>query len=77
MINHPNRGRLARGDAPDDEQLAETLKAWRAAAGINTQRAGELLGIPARTVEYVEAGRGFRYPKLLAIALQRHGQSDD
>jgi hypothetical protein len=56
----------------DQEQraaLARDLAAWRAAAALTTKGASMRLGIPARTIEGIEAGRGFRYPKLLRIAI--------
>ena len=49
--------------------LARMLKQWRAEADISVSRAEEMLGISARTLEGIEQGRGFRYPKLLVLAL--------
>ncbi len=53
------------------ENLALLLREWRAEKGLNTKKAGEVLGIPHRTVEYIEGGRGFKYPELLRLALQQ------
>jgi hypothetical protein len=47
--------------------LAAQLKAWRGDSSI--RQAAEVLGIPHRTLEGVEQGRGFRYPELLLHAL--------
>lgn len=55
------------------QQATETAKMcreWRAAAGLTASRAAEVLGIPARTYEGIEQGRGFAYPHLLALAIQ-------
>ena len=49
-------------------ELAVTVKKWR--GDIPVSRAAQLLGIPQRTLEGVEQGRGFRYPQLLILALQ-------
>ena len=46
-----------------DAELAAELKAWR--GKISTRDAAELLGIPERTLNGIEQGRGFRYPTLL------------
>jgi DNA-binding XRE family transcriptional regulator len=54
--------------------LARDLAAWRAAAALTTKGAAMRLGIPHRTIEGIEAGRGFRYPRLLRIAI---GKPDD
>lgn len=50
-------------------KLAELLRGWRAGRGINTEEAGELLGLSARTIEGIEQGRGFGTPMLLVLAL--------
>ena len=49
-------------------ELAAAVKKWR--GDIPASRAALLLGIPRRTLEGVEQGRGFRYPQLLILALQ-------
>jgi DNA-binding XRE family transcriptional regulator len=57
----------------DQEQraaLARDLAAWRAAAALTAKGASMRLGIPARTIEHIEGGRGFRYPELLRLAMQ-------
>lgn len=53
----------------DQAEIAQTLKDWRATAGMTQTRAAQVLGLPARTYEGIEAGRGFKYPRLLMLAL--------
>jgi DNA-binding XRE family transcriptional regulator len=48
----------------------ETLKAWRARAGLSQSKAAALLGIPLRTYEGIEQGRAFTYERLLTLAIQ-------
>lgn len=56
--------------APDENaELARMLREWREKAEIPVSRAAQMLGIPARTIEGIEQGRGFRYARLLALAL--------
>lgn len=52
------------------EKLALEVKAWRAEAGFTAETAAKLLGIPKRTYEGIEQGRGFPYPVLLRIAIE-------
>ncbi len=52
----------------EKKELADMVKAWRGT--LSTSRAGQLLGMSGRTVEYIEAGRGFRYPLMLTLALK-------
>lgn len=52
------------------EKLAMEVKAWRAKAGFTAEAAAKLLGIPKRTFEGIEQGRGFPYPVLLRIAIE-------
>jgi len=53
----------------DKAEIASKLKEWRAAADMTQSRAAQVLGIPKRTYEGIEAGRGFAYPQLLMLAL--------
>ena len=54
---------------PSDAELAALVREWR---GDRTrQQAADALGIPVRTMDGIEAGRGFRYPRLLMIAMGR------
>ena len=43
--------------------LAARVKAWR--GKVPAREAAEILGIPRRTFENIEQGRGFPYPRLL------------
>ena len=52
------------------EKLARDLKAWRVKEGLTAESAAEILGIPKRTFEGIEQGRGFPYPLLLRIAME-------
>lgn len=53
----------------DRQALAAEVKAWRGKVPLKT--AAEALDIPYRTLEGVEMGRGFNYPKLLRLALSK------
>lgn len=53
----------------DPEELARMMRAWRVRAGLNTQDAGDWLGLSARTIEGIEQGRGFNAPRVLGWAL--------
>lgn len=61
---------------PDPAELAAAVKAWRRGAAddgtfmISMETAAEMLGIPVRTYEGIEAGRGFRYPRLIYLAIE-------
>ena len=57
-------------DSNDSAELAELVKSWRSKAGINTATASDLLGLPVRTIEGIEQGRGFKYSKLLVLAIE-------
>lgn len=58
-------------------RLPNALRRWRKArpwletAKESYEVLERLTGIPRRTFEHVEAGRGFRYPKLLLLALEK------
>ena len=52
------------------EKLARDVKAWRAKEGFTAESAATILGIPKRTFEGIEQGRGFPYPVLLRIAME-------
>lgn len=68
-------------DAPSAEagELAAIVKRWRGVTldrphGIfPASRAAQMLGIPKRTMEGIEQGRGFRYPQLLILAIRAFG----
>jgi len=46
-----------------NQELAEVLKEWR--GKVPAWKAADQLGIPVRTLQGVELGRGFPYPILL------------
>jgi hypothetical protein len=52
----------------DGHDLAAQVKAWR--GKLPARKAAPLIGVPWRTLEHIEAGKGFRYPQLLRIAMQ-------
>lgn len=58
-------------DAPE---LAALVKAWRDHAGLTISSAARSLGIPQRTLEGIEQGRGIGkrngYARLLMLALR-------
>jgi hypothetical protein len=54
----------------DREKLAQEVRAWRAKGGFTANAAAKVLGIPKRTFEGIEQGRGFPYPVLLRVAME-------
>jgi DNA-binding XRE family transcriptional regulator len=54
----------------ENEKLAQEVKAWRAKGGFTAEAAAKVLGIPKRTFEGIEQGRGFPYPALLRVAME-------
>ncbi|MER9017713.1 helix-turn-helix domain-containing protein [Mesorhizobium sp. M0664] len=59
----------------DREKLAHEVKTWRAKAGFTAEAAAKVLGIPKRTFEGIEQGRGFPYPLLLRVAMESKSPS--
>lgn len=57
----------AEAAGPEPEEMAAALRAWRGETSLHA--AAARLGIPARTLEGIEQGRGFRYPRLLMLAI--------
>jgi hypothetical protein len=51
------------------EGLAKTVREWRGDK-LSSPAAARLLGLPPRTLEGIEQGRGFRYPKTLLLAMR-------
>jgi hypothetical protein len=49
------------------QELALAVKTWR--GQVPVRAAAAALGLPQRTLEGIEQGRGFRYPELLKNAL--------
>ena len=56
------------GSDVDPDELARVVKAWRGT--MTTKKAAAQIGISPRTLEGIEQGRGFRYPRLLQLALK-------
>jgi transcriptional regulator with XRE-family HTH domain len=52
-------------------QLATRLKDWREQQDITQAQAAEQLGLSLRTYHGIEQGRGFRFDRLLALALAK------
>lgn len=53
----------------DNAGLAAEIRAWRKHMGMTVKDAADLLGMSKRTLEGVEAGRGFSYPALLRFRI--------
>ena len=53
----------------DPTYLADAAQGWRERMGMTVKEAAMALGIPWRTLEGVEQGRGFRYPMMLLTAM--------
>jgi DNA-binding XRE family transcriptional regulator len=53
----------------DGAELATLVKSWRRNGRLTTTAAADLLGMSSRTVEGIEQGRGFRYSRLLTLAI--------
>lgn len=51
-------------------ELATFIKNWRAGRGIPATEAARLLGVPVRTLQGIEQGRGFSYPGMLMLAIE-------
>ncbi|TIP34819.1 MAG: helix-turn-helix domain-containing protein, partial [Mesorhizobium sp.] len=58
-----------------NEKLAQEVKAWRTKQGFTAEIAAKALGIPKRTFEGIEQGRGFPYPLLLRVAMESNDLS--
>lgn len=50
-------------------ELAQICKNWRQKAELTQSRAAIMLDLPLKTYEHIEMGRGFRYPRLLTLAI--------
>ncbi|ARP67717.1 MULTISPECIES: helix-turn-helix domain-containing protein [Mesorhizobium] len=59
----------------ENDKLAQDVKAWRAKEGFTAAAAAKVLGIPKRTFEGIEQGRGFPYPVLLRVAIESKTRS--
>lgn len=52
----------------DRKKLAAEVRTWRGECTL--REAATVLDVPYRTLEGVEMGRGFNYPKLLRLAMK-------
>lgn len=59
----------------ENQKIAQEVKAWRAKGGFTAEAAAKVLGIPKRTFEGIEQGRGFPYPVLLRVAIESEALS--
>lgn len=61
---------------PGAAELARLCTVWRRGGDPDgpylfpAKRAAEMLGLPKKTYDFIEQGRGFRYPVMLVLALQ-------
>ncbi|WP_431322543.1 XRE family transcriptional regulator [Rhizobium sp. YTU87027] len=51
-------------------ELSETVKEWRRDGALTQSRAAEILKMPLRSLQHIEQGRSFRYPTILALAIE-------
>ncbi len=51
-----------------EKALADELRAWRRSHTVG--QAAACLGVPLRTLNGIEQGRGFRYEQLLRLAMK-------
>ena len=56
--------------SPENREVAELLKAWRARANLSQSVAAAMLDVPVRTFQGWEAGRNMPYRRMLALALE-------
>ena len=63
---------MARTPISDEhkQELATLCRQWRERSELPASRAAQILGIPKRTYEGIEQGRGFPYPTLLVLAIR-------
>lgn len=63
----------------DDEraEIAALTREFVETTGLPVSRVSQLLGIPERTLEGILQGRSFRYPRLLALAIQAFRSTPD
>jgi transcriptional regulator with XRE-family HTH domain len=61
----------------EKQALAASVRAWRDRNDLSAKQAAELIGIPARTLEGIEQGRGFSYPQMLKIAMNATKGADN
>jgi hypothetical protein len=63
--------------ASDPEEVADLLRGFLGRIVGTAATAEQLLGIPKRTAEGILQGKGFAYPKLLALAIQAFRSTPD
>lgn len=56
------------------DDLAARVKRWRTDHKLSLNDIEALTDIPVRTLNGIEQGRGFRYPKLLDLAMTGYGR---
>lgn len=54
----------------DNAGLSDEIRAWRKSQGMTVKDAADVLGMSKRTLEGIEAGRGFSYPALLRYRIR-------
>lgn len=65
---------------PTDDQradLAALVRSFVDETGLPVSRIAQMLGVPKRTLEGIVQGREFRYPQLLALAIQAFRSTPD
>lgn len=78
--DQPKRARSALGlmeteslgapPASHKAQLAHETRAWRARIGVTAATAAAMIGLPKATYDFIEQGRGFRYPETIRLAME-------
>ncbi len=53
-----------------ETSLPEHIKAWRKRAGLSQTKAAAELGLPVRTLQFIEQGREFKSEKMLILAIE-------
>ncbi len=63
------------GESPEDDAatLALEVREWRELQKITAAQAAAMLGMPKSTYDHIEQGLGFKYPRLLILAIQAFG----
>ena len=69
--------RMSNNTPLSPDVLASMAKAWRRNTGLSQAKAARRFGIPLRTWQHMEQGRGFRYPWLMHAALILTLKMDD
>lgn len=56
---------------PREKSVADLMREWRTAEGLNTAAAGERLGLSARAIEDIEQGRRRAGDELSKLGLKK------